>query len=164
MFSRALPFLIAFSLVPCLASAQEIQSTEGSGATTAKAAQSVPTAASADGPTWKDAKSELVWQRTAADRDMMWKDGLAYCESNIVGLPGSGWRLPTVDELKGILLKEKSGKCSWPPDLKGDCGIYWSATEAGSKSEAYYVDFAGRLADFDDKGFAYRVRCVRKGL
>lgn len=163
MTNRALSFLLVL-FGASVATAQGTPS--GEQAVSTNPAQPPPTAATPAsdlGTTWTDATTKLVWQRDAADRDMVWKDAGEYCETNTAGLPGSGWRLPTIDELKALLTKENFRGCGGPPGLTGECGIYWSATEAGSKSESHYVDFARGIADFDDKGFAYRARCVRKG-
>lgn len=166
MTSHVLPFLFVFMLVPCL-NAQEAPRAEESGDAIALAPVAapapVPVPASDDGLTWRDPKTKLLWQRTAASRDMGWKSGGEYCDINRTGLPGDNWRLPTIDELKPFLQSEGSRACHWPRGMKGPCGIFWSGTSAKSKSEAHYVDFSEGFSDFDDKGYAYHVRCVREG-
>jgi hypothetical protein len=166
MSRHVLGFLLVFLLVPCL-NAQNAHRAEESGDAIALAPVAAPAPAPAptadDGLTWKDAKTSLVWQRTAASRDMEWKSGGEYCDINRTGLPGENWRLPTIEELRPLLLDEGSGGCRWPRGLDGPCGIFWSGTSAKSTSEAHYVDFSGGFEDFDDKGYAYHVRCVRDG-
>jgi len=115
-----------------------------------------------EGATWTDATSALVWQREAADRGMDWKEAADYCQANRPGLPGAGWRLPSVDELKTLLASKGEGGCRWPAGLSGACDIYWSSSEASAKSDARYVDFTYGLVDSDDRGYEYHARCVRK--
>jgi hypothetical protein len=111
---------------------------------------------------WTDPASRLVWQRGAAERAMPWKAAVEYCATNSGELPGAGWRLPTIDELKALLVDDETRRCRWPSELSGSCGIYWTSSEGKSKSDAHYADFNEGLVDFDDKGFDYQVRCVRK--
>ena len=49
-----------------------------------------------------DPSSNLVWQKTPGPK-RSWSDGVAYCAGNVAGLPGSGWRLPTISELRTLV-------------------------------------------------------------
>ncbi len=147
--------------------AQEVPATTGDGlapATAIAAAHGVPAtpAPDLDDSVWRDAKTGLIWQRDAADRDMTAKQADEYCDINRRDLPGADWRLPSIDELKTLLKTDKHGGCPWPSEIEGPCGIYWSGSKAKSRGEGHYIDFSMSIADYDDRGFAYHIRCVRK--
>ncbi len=68
-----------------------------------------------------------------------WQEAVDYCEN--LNLDGqTGWRLPTVNEMKTLAEYERaSDKCGVPDDFKGLCGVkYWTATE--SLSDRSYRD------------------------
>lgn len=115
-----------------------------------------------------DKVTKLTWQR--ADSGLFTIDGAkTFCTKNTAALPGTGWRLPNIQELRSLVdLKAK-------PGLAIDIAVftntvpttYWSATPAKSAaySGAYGVDFKdGRLLKYlfanpaDSSG---RARCVR---
>jgi hypothetical protein len=160
MIDRIVLILIILTSAP-LAQAQP--ATPAADASLAPAPTPAPVAAPAaeSGLVWTDPASRLVWQREAADRAMPWKAAQDYCAANRGELPGTGWRLPTIDELKALMVDDEMRRCRWPSELSGSCGIYWTSSEGKSKSDAHYADFNEGLVDFDDKGFDYQVRCVR---
>lgn len=49
------------------------------------------------------------------------------------------WRLPTKDELKSLMAEEAHAGCAWKPGLRGECGLYWSASADGGNT--WYVSF-----------------------
>jgi formylglycine-generating enzyme required for sulfatase activity len=95
------------------------------------------------------------WQRDAAV-DMAWEAAVSYCQENQAGLPGEGWRLPTIWELRTLIRgcedsELPSGHCSVGVDdclgaaCKDGCsgclgnqgpaeGCYWDAALAGDCS------------------------------
>ena len=106
----------------------------------------------------------LVWQRGwGGTRN--WFGALAYCEQNMGGLPGEGWRLPSIDELRSLIMgcpdTELGGACPITdeqpnatysfetckacPSLQGESycsdwftpnnGWFWSATHAGDQGD-----------------------------
>jgi hypothetical protein len=84
----------------------------------------------------RDTVTGLEWV-SGPDRDMDWNEAKSWVESLNVG--GGGWRLPTMDELKG-LYKNRSGKRNMPSLLK-TTGLYvWSEKVQGS-SNAWFFNF-----------------------
>ena len=75
------------------------------------------------------------------------------------------WRLPTVDELQGIVDYGKpypgpTIDALWFPNTKSDA--YWSASPyAGGASGAWFVYFSDGDVDYDYRVRAYAVRLVR---
>lgn len=65
--------------------------------------------------TWADPETGFVWQTAADSPFLNWDAAVAYCAENAGGLPGSGWRLPNVSELrtliKGCPGTETGGEC-----------------------------------------------------
>ncbi len=85
-----------------------------------------------------------------------WYDGVDYCNSL-----GSGWRLPTKDELNDILwVNSNTGSLV---GFEWDC--YWSSTDYDADN-AWYQDFPdgdqwGSPEDGGDKTTSAGIRCVR---
>jgi hypothetical protein len=78
------------------------------------------------------------------------------------------WRLPQIDELRGILLS--SSGCSREPCIDPIFGptqsyAYWSATtNTGDSGKAWYVSFGNGGVSSASKLNLYYVRAVRSGL
>ena len=86
-------------------------------------------------------------------KEMKWEDAKKACENL-----GSGWRLPTKEELNTLYLnKDKIGgfKVSVPV-----VGFYWSSTEVGN-GFAWGQDFGDGNQLNDDKVYAFYVRAIR---
>jgi hypothetical protein len=64
---------------------------------------------------WVDEAAGLIWQREAASVRMNVEAALLYCSENQGELPGIGWRLPNVTELRtlvrGCPATEAAGAC-----------------------------------------------------
>jgi hypothetical protein len=124
-----------------------------------------------------DNKTRLIWQQAVPAQSYTWSDAMSYCTSNTPGLPGNGWRLPSLKELVTIVDFGQAipgpviDRTAFPntPSL-----TFWtSSPKAGSPRTAWYVYFRDRLSssllpalqhrpvDSGDVGFARRVRCVR---
>jgi hypothetical protein len=84
-----------------------------------------------------DRKYRLVWSKEDLG-EMTWQHGVEYCRENRARLPGSGWHLPTIDELRTLIVgcpaTEPGGRCP----AKEGCGSYedcsggdWGANCAG---------------------------------
>ena len=69
------------------------------------------------GPTWRDSETDLVWERNPGDL-MTWDVAAKYCLENWSELPGTGWRLPDISELR--LLVRGCAAVELPD---GDCNI-----------------------------------------
>lgn len=117
--------------------------------------------------TWCDPATGLVWQKDVvwtATTQFRWN--LYACEN--LDLRGTGWRLPSIDELRTLITHcpqtQPDGACgieadiinyecngcsdpTWPEtfcqfpsELTGPCTFYWSATSFG-ETEALVVHF-----------------------
>lgn len=108
-----------------------------------------------------DESTGLCWQKANSGSNVLWQAALDYCNNNTPGLPGSGWRLPTLGEIwmmydyqTGSIYSVFSGGIS-----------HWSSTSQPSDPDiAFYLDSDGFIGDiyygFKDNDY-YRARCVR---
>jgi len=90
-----------------------------------------------------DESASLMWQRKSAERKMEYEEAYAYCENLVLG-GYSDWRLPTISELKTLIVGCQSASdackvsddclsascrskgCSCPDYRgKGEDGFYW---------------------------------------
>ena len=62
-----------------------------------------------------DRRTWLVWSKKNFG-GMRWQEAVNYCRENRAGLPGSDWRLPTISELRTLIMgcaaTERGGSCS----------------------------------------------------
>lgn len=114
-----------------------------------------------------DTQTQLVWQRTppASPATRIWASALAYCATGS-GLPGAGWRLPTIKELQTLVDERATMPPLIDPAFAGAVAAqYWSSTpHVVYNDDAWLVDFTTGAAEFQNTqqaGFAYR--CVRTG-
>lgn len=127
----------------------------------------IPFVDNGDG-TVSDITTNLVWQQTPNSDGMPVCDAMmdysqcpaedklaaAHCESNADGLPGTGWRLPTISELRSLV---KGCEASyWNPVTKtggacqvtDDCLNYWACQancggcdyRTGPGEDGYFID------------------------
>lgn len=129
---------------------------------------------------WIDSKTGLMWSRINIgqvwqDRQALgkanfikWTDAKAACKNlRLAGF--DDWRLPNIEELKGLIVQRQSGynaPCGvlYPPNLSrpDDFGWYWSV----SSHDYYYgyawgVNFLGGSSGYDDTNANHYVRAVR---
>jgi len=75
-----------------------------------------------------DMSTGLVWQKNWGG-EMKLGDAKTYCQYNDAGLPGSGWHLPNISELRSLIRGcpscEIGGDCG-VLDLCPKCGVYQS--------------------------------------
>jgi len=90
-----------------------------------------------DDDTITDYATGLMWQRLGSDTRLYFEQAVAYVqELNYRVFAGySDWRLPTIEELKSLLIKQ-SGLFSIDPIFDGLYNNCWSS----SKSNSYYYD------------------------
>lgn len=123
-----------------------------------------------------DKKSNLTWSRCSVGTT--WRSGKCTGTAKLMSLSeareyaqkqGGGWRVPTIEELYGIVEQ----RCSDPaintevfPNVKdfGEGAPYWSTTIIKEiPSLIYYIAFLSGGADGHTKGFSMAVRLVRSG-
>jgi hypothetical protein len=122
----------------------------------------------------RDLKTGLTWQRTTPSGRRQLAEAKAYCAAP-AGLPGTGWRLPTIKELLTLVDFAKPDKFRIDasvfdtPTAPGDpYSVFWSATSVVSKppfaqytSGTWNLYFdSGRNNDVDSTVPAF-IRCVR---
>jgi hypothetical protein len=118
--------------------------------------------------TVKDLKTGLLWQRTDAGI-MTASLHSAYCKD--LTLVGGGWRLPTIEELEGLVDLEVTGDRMLMIDWvsfnmhKGNNQSYSSSsitTMQGAAGQIWGVDFStGKRTWYADAYLYARARCVR---
>ena len=113
--------------------------------------------------TVQDATTKLEWQRRDDGTKRSWKDSLSYCSRlSLGGL--SGWHLPNISELLGIVQYDAlhNGVAIDPAfqDPKGD--LYWTSTQnEGAPTLTWSVTFnLGAVDGVTVTGLGY-ARCVR---
>jgi hypothetical protein len=114
--------------------------------------------------TVKDYKTGLVWQRGTAEQRYKWADAASYCSGLNLGGFSSGWRLPSLDELMGIVDKSRSGSPYIDTDAfpNTSSSWYWTSTPfAGDSGYAWYVSFDNGYSGYFDTTYTRWVRCVR---
>lgn len=121
-----------------------------------------------------DSMTTLTWQQAFQSTPLTWSSALAYCQT-LSGLPGSGWRLPTVKELATLIDYGRST----PPNIDTDAfpgvpaegdlpgiSVFWTSTQEtgtflGTTSGAWSVYFSGGVTQPNDLRSGASVRCVR---
>ena len=72
--------------------------------------------ADVDGGTWRDPTTGLVWENPPDGPTWIWDDAVGHCSG--LSLAGhDDWRLPTIGELRSLVLG-----CSWTEPV-GPCGV-----------------------------------------
>jgi len=107
-----------------------------------------------------DTVTGLVWQKEFLS-NVDWQFASSACLDNMAGLPGAGWRLPTIIELQGIV-----DYGTWRPAQSGPFEtsqeVFWSGTPcAWSAASAWYVAFYGGHVSFETMTTPHAARCVR---
>lgn len=69
-----------------------------------------------------DTKSKLTWQQTAPATTYTWDDAKSYCAGVGASLAGTGWRVPTVEELRTIVDPTQGEPINRFDDLSLDTG------------------------------------------
>lgn len=104
----------------------------------------------------------LIWQKET--KKEFWDDANTYCSGNTAGLPGTGWRLPSVKDLTSIVDYGRRNPAINYVFTDTSSDYCWSSTTHQSyTSDAWAVDFYNGGVDRHDKNNPYYVRCVRGG-
>lgn len=122
-----------------------------------------------------DKVTQLIWCRCSAGA--AWKEGAGCIGSpKLMSLEeagefakqaGEGWRVPTIEELYGIVEQECENPAVNPivfPDVRdlGGGAPYWSVTQIEEMPMLiYFVDFISGRVDGHSEGFTMAVRLVR---
>jgi Protein of unknown function (DUF1566) len=91
-----------------------------------------------------DKNTGLMWQRSASEDRMIWKDGFAFIEKlNAQNFAGhNDWRYPTREELATLILSEEDRRSGLYIDPAfGKQRNCWSSTQEGEHHQACYADF-----------------------
>ncbi len=119
-----------------------------------------------------DKKTGLIWQKcsrgqtndatcTGSATTHQWADSITYCTG--LTLAGRTWRLPTVNELRGIvdysLATSPSINTSMFPSTVAN--YYWSSTtNALTATNAWIVNFIAGYVDLSNETNTGYVRCI----
>jgi formylglycine-generating enzyme required for sulfatase activity len=110
-----------------------------------------------------DSKTKLTWQQAVPATTYAWAAAKTYCAGVGATLGGTGWRLPTRNELLTIVDYSRTNPSidptAFPPTLANQ---FWSSSPlAGSSSNAWFVGFSFGYSVYDGMSYPYNVRCVR---
>lgn len=111
-----------------------------------------------------DTGTWLTWQQQVAPQTYSLADAISYCSNNAAGLPGSGWRLPSMKELQTIVDDSQVS-----PAIDGDAfpntpidAPYWTSTPVSwQPGYAWYVLFNIGQSNHKVATSLSHVRCVR---
>lgn len=111
-----------------------------------------------------DTGTGMTWQQAASPATYTLDDANSYCSSNTPGLPGTGWRLPSMKELQTVVNDSRVRPAidsSVFPSTPFDVA-YWSSTKvAGRPGYAWSVSFELGVSSHTSASTKYHVRCVR---
>jgi hypothetical protein len=116
--------------------------------------------------TVSDTFTKLTWQQVASTSTYTWSDAQTYCSSNPAGLPGTGWRAASLNELQTIVDETRNPALDPTAFPSAPSSRIWTSTPAPPASSstpvAYYVDFVDYgSVNYDYVSTTYSVRCVR---
>ena len=116
-----------------------------------------------------DKETGLVWEKSPQTTSARWSDARRICSEKNVG-GRKGWRLPSLEELSGLVDSSIAppGLALPPghPFLAIRSAVYWSSTRPGEDPKgAWGVHFGlGGGATFINWAHMVQVWCVRDGL
>jgi hypothetical protein len=128
------------------------------------------------GKTVRDDLTGRVWQAVTDAAVTRSQDKAAtWCQDNLQGLPGQGWRLPKLAELQTLVDRAHSSPSldpiafaaevqQWAQVFAGTTWYWTASSKAGAVGAAWYVNFGYGDSGPANVGSALRVRCVRGGL
>lgn len=105
--------------------------------------------------------TKLMWQQVDDGKLRTWDDAKLYCEGLSLG-GYSGWMLPTLSRLTGIVDTTKSPKIDTAYFTNAKAAIYWTGTVSSDGYTAAYIDFTDGSSSYITKNsYDQLVRCVR---
>lgn len=128
---------------------------------------------SRDGGIVTDSISKLQWQDDAVGSTMKWEEAIDYCENTLTLGGYSDWRLPSINELRSIVDRDKYNPAIVSAFTQVSIShYYWSSTTTKNntnytwlvhfKSGNVHNDY-GYAGEDMDKDSSQLVRCVRAG-
>jgi hypothetical protein len=112
--------------------------------------------------TVNDASTGLTWQRAVPASTYTWDEAAALCQSLDLGGLASGWRLPTQDELSGIVDDGFSPRIDPTAFPETPSDYFWTSTNTGgAPGQACCIYFRIGASIYFDTSRASKVRCVR---
>jgi hypothetical protein len=128
-----------------------------------------------DDGTVTDMQTGLMWAKRCSPGDLSWQDAEAYCKMPaIAGYKYTDWRMPTIEELKTLYIKDAEGyetdcglKIRVDPIFELTCTWLWSSdfpeTPQFSKREKARKIRSVMAYVFDlGRGYKYADRMVHK--
>ena len=115
---------------------------------------------------WTDPSTGLIWAKENNNIDVDWVHATDYCR-NLQLAGHSGWRLPTIDELR-VILHTVAGDSSVRDKLKvtnnNMTNYLWSSSQGNASGQAWVMNFGyGQLYSMSIRNRDYsRARCVRR--
>ncbi|MDM8516769.1 caspase family protein [Desulfobacterales bacterium HSG16] len=117
-----------------------------------------------------DTETRLMWAAEDNGKDINWKNAKRYCE-NYQGGGYTDWRLPTINELRGLYDENKgygiscygSYKIHLTKLISLTCCCPWSSETSGSSAAFFYFRYGGELQNAQSYSGTYRVLPVRAG-
>ena len=117
-------------------------------------------AKSSDGLTVLDRITGLRWQWYYSADKLPWTDAISWCSHNTAGMPGTGWRLPTVGESVQLQLRGAVAPLI-DPAFAAVAEGFWTASPSLQGSHAWVVLLQSGAAGTNWQVKPLRVRCVR---
>jgi formylglycine-generating enzyme required for sulfatase activity len=114
-----------------------------------------------------DTRTRLTWQEPVTSTTLAWADAKTHCAGLGASLGGTGWRLPTVNELQTLLDPSRETPAIdttfFPSTPTTFSAFFWTASRvAGTRvTDAWAVNFGVGNADLDVMSASYPARCVR---
>ena len=109
----------------------------------------------------KDMRTGLEW-KVGPDKDTDWKEAKSWVKSLM--LDGGGWRMPTLQDLRG-LYKKGEGDCNMTSLLKTTGWYIWAGSAGGSSRARGFIFYTGMslgrhrsIISNDWRAFAVRFR------
>ena len=122
-----------------------------------------------------DSQTGLMWAKSSSPGDLAWEDAATYCKTPaIAGYKYSDWRLPTIEELKTLYIKDVKGyetDCGLnvrvDPIFELTCAWFWSSDlpatpQSSEKRKVRKVRSVMAYVFSLERGYKYADRMVHK--
>lgn len=113
-----------------------------------------------------DNETGYIWQKGygGGKEGIKWEDAANYCKN--LSLANKKWRLPEIDELKTLVIKNKNsyGWCISGLFLKSAGLGYWSSTALKDTDKAWYIYFYDGYFFYFYKTKTYYTKCIYRDI